>query len=125
MAYDRNQKHRNQSDTNARNHDHKKKHFKPRKRLTRQDYQIPGQPRGIRVPEGSSIEGALQRFRKMMKHTGILDEYKERRRYEKPSLRRKVELERAVGLQRKEQKRIDQEMSNNTCWTIILKGEAI
>ena len=52
MAYNRNQKHRNQSDTNARNHDSKKKHFKKRKRYTREDYQIPGCARGIKVPEG-------------------------------------------------------------------------
>ena len=53
MAYNRNQKHRNQSDTNARNHDSKKKHFKRRKRLTREDYQIPGCATGVKVPEGS------------------------------------------------------------------------
>ena len=68
MAYSRNQKHRNQSDTSTRNHDSKKKHFKKRKRLTREDYQIPGCARGIKVPEGSSIEMALKRFKKMMKH---------------------------------------------------------
>jgi small subunit ribosomal protein S21 len=124
MAYSRNQKHRNQSDTNARNHDYKKKNFKRRKRLTRQDYQIPGQPRGVKVPEGSNIEQALQRFRRMMKHTGIIQELKDKRYFVKPSLKRKVEKERAIGLQRKEQKRIDMDMSNNTCWTVIVNGEA-
>ncbi len=124
MAYSRNQKHRNQSDTNSRNHDYKKKNFKRRKRLTRQDYQIPGQPRGVKVPEGSNIEQALQRFRRMMKHTGIIQELKDKRYFVKPSLKRKVEKERAIGLQRKEQKRIDMDMSNNTCWTVIVNGEA-
>ena len=63
MAYSRTQKHKNQSDTNSRNHDSKKKNFKRRKRLTRQDYQIEGRPLGVRVPEGSSIDQALQRFK--------------------------------------------------------------
>ena len=124
MAYTRNQKHRNQSDTNTRNHDFKKKNFKRRKRLTRQDFQVPGQPRSIKVPEGANIEQALQRFRRMMKHTGVIQELKERRYFIKPSLKRKVEMERAIGLQRKEQKRVDREMSNNSCWTVIVNGEA-
>ena len=71
MAYSRNQKHRNQSDTNTRNHNSKKKHFKRKKRLTREDFQIPGQPRAVKVPDGN-IEQALKRFKKMMKQTDVL-----------------------------------------------------
>ena len=67
MAYSRNQKHRNQSDTNVRNHNPKKKSFKRKKRLTREDFQIPGLPRAVKVPDGN-IEQALRRFKKMMKH---------------------------------------------------------
>tara|TARA_R110000737_G_scaffold100530_1_gene134456 strand:+ start:7608 stop:7985 length:378 start_codon:yes stop_codon:yes gene_type:complete len=124
MAYSRTQKHKNQSDTNSRNHDSNKKNFKRRKRLTRQDYQIEGRPLGVRVPEGSSIDQALQRFRKMMKMTGIIDEYKERRRYEKPAQVRKVKKERAVGLMKSEQKKIDRSNSNKTTWTVIIDGLA-
>ena len=104
--------------------DPKKKNFKRRKRLTRQDYQIEGQPLGVRVPEGSSIDQALQRFRKMMKMTGIIDEYKERRRYEKPAQVRKVQKERAVGMMKTEQKKIDRSNSNKTTWTVIIDGQA-
>tara|TARA_B100001094_G_scaffold53050_1_gene48579 strand:+ start:19117 stop:19494 length:378 start_codon:yes stop_codon:yes gene_type:complete len=124
MAYSRNQKHRNQSDTNSRNHDFKKKNFKRRKRLTRQDYQIEGQPRGVKVPEGSSIDQALQRFRRMMKHTGIIQELKDKRYYIKPSLKRKVEKERAIGLMKNEQRKIDRFNSNKHTWTAIIDGTA-
>tara|TARA_R110000744_G_scaffold73989_1_gene147914 strand:+ start:1171 stop:1551 length:381 start_codon:yes stop_codon:yes gene_type:complete len=87
MAYDRNQKHRNQSDTSTRNHDSNrsdKPHYKRKKKLTREDFQIPGCATAIRVPDGD-IGQALKRFKKMMKQTGIIEEFKERRRYEKPS----------------------------------------
>ena len=65
MAYTRNQKHRNQSDTSARNHDSKKKHFKKRKKFTREDYQIPGCATGIKVPEGSNMK--LEREQKLLR----------------------------------------------------------
>ena len=123
MAYNRNQKHRNQSDTNARNHDSKKKHFKKRKRYTREDYQIPGCARGIRVPEGSSIEMALKRFKKMMKQTDIIGELKERRRYEKPSKLKYEARKRAKAIESKTTKR-DIRRESKQCWTAIVDGQA-
>ena len=124
MAYSRTQKHKNQSDTNSRNHHTKKKNFKRRKRLTRQDYQIPGIPTGVKVPEGSSIDQALQRFRKMMKHTGIIQEVKDKRYYIKPNQVRKVEKERAIGMMKSEQRKIDRSNSNKHTWTAIIDGIA-
>ena len=56
--------------------------------------------------------------------TGIIDEYKERRRYEKPAQVRKVKKERAVGLMKSEQKKIDRSNSNKTTWTVIIDGLA-
>tara|TARA_R100001377_G_scaffold77433_1_gene54698 strand:- start:457 stop:870 length:414 start_codon:yes stop_codon:yes gene_type:complete len=114
MAYNRNQKHRNQSDTNSKNFDSKKPHFKKRKKLTREDFQIPGCPTAVRVPEGD-IGQALKRFKKMMKMTGIIDEYKDRRRYEKPSKQRYIERVRAEGMQKKNTKR-EISMDNNYVW---------
>ena len=123
MAYNRQQKHRSQSDTSIRNHDSKKKHFKKRKRLTREDYQIPGCATGIKVPDGSSIDMALKRFKKMMKMTGIIDELKERRRYEKPSKLKYEARKRAAAIESKTTKR-DIRRESKQCWTAILDGQA-
>jgi|TARA_R110000744_G_scaffold19375_3_gene51286 small subunit ribosomal protein S21 len=123
MAYTRNQKHRNQSDTSARNHDSKKKHFKKRKKFTREDYQIPGCATGIKVPEGSSIDMALKRFKKMMKMTGIIDELKERKRYEKPSKLKYEARKRAKAIESNNTIR-DIKRESKQCWTAILDGQA-
>ena len=123
MAYSRNQKHRNQSDTNARNHDSKKKHFKKRKRLTREDYQIPGCARGIKVPEGTPIEMALKRFKKMMKQTDVIGELKERRRYEKPSKLKYEARKRAKAIESKTTKRTIAKEKKQT-WVAIIDGQA-
>ena len=123
MAYNRNQKHRSQSDTSTRNHDSKKPHFKKRKRLTREDYQIPGCARGIKVPEGSSIDMALKRFKKMMKMTGVMDELKERRRYEKPSKAKYEARKRVAAITSMNDKR-DIRRESKQVWTAILDGKA-
>tara|TARA_R110001583_G_scaffold27251_1_gene97618 strand:- start:186 stop:560 length:375 start_codon:yes stop_codon:yes gene_type:complete len=123
MAYNRNQKHRNQSDTSTRNHDSKKKHFKSRKRLTREDYQIPGCPTAVRVPEGSSIEQALKRFKKMMKQTDIIGQFREKKEYIKPSKRRYEELKRVKAITSMNDKR-DIRRESKQVWTAIVKGQA-
>jgi len=122
MAYNRTQKHRNQSDTNNRNHDSKKPHFKKRKRLTREDYQVPGNARAIRVPDGD-IGQALKRFKKMMKMTGILDEYKERRRYEKPSKAKYEARKRVAAITSMNDKR-DIRRESKQVWVAIIDGQA-
>jgi len=123
MAYTRNQKHRNQSDTNVRNHDSKKKHFKKRKRLTREDYQIPGCARGVKVPEGSSIEMALKRFKKMMKQTNVIGELKERKRYIKPSKLKYESRKRTKAIQSKTTKR-DILRESKQVWVAVIDGQA-
>ena len=122
MAYTRNQKHRNQSDTNVRNHNNKKKHFRKRKRLTREDFQVPGCPRAVKVPDGN-IEQALRRFKKMMKQTDVISELKERREYVKPSKKRYVERKRAAGIQSKRTKRA-KAFEKKQVWTAIIDGRA-
>ena len=123
MAYNRNQKHRNQSDTSTRNHDSKKKHFKHRKRLTREDYQIPGCPTGVKVPEGSSIEHALRRFKKMMKQTDILGQLREKREYIKPSKVRYEALKKVKGMTSRNDKRAIAREKKQV-WVAIINGEA-
>jgi len=123
MAYNRNQKHRNQSDTSTRNHDSKKKHFKPRKRLTREDYQIPGCPTGVKVPQGTNIEQALRRFKKMMKQTDILGQLREKKEFIKPSKRRYEDLKRVKAITSMNDKR-DIAREKKQVWVAIINGEA-
>ena len=122
MAYSRQQKHRNQSDTSTRNHDSKKKHFKKRKRLTREDYQVPGNARAVLVPDGD-IGQALKRFKKMMKMTGIIDEFKERRRYEKPS-KAKYEARKRVAAITSMNDIRNIKRESKQVWTAVLDGKA-
>ena len=119
MAYNRNQKHRNQSDTNTRNHNSKKKHFKRKKRLTREDFQIPGQPRAVKVPDGN-IEQALKRFKKMMKQTDVISELKERREYIKPSKKRYMARKRAEGMQKKATKIFNKNKRNPSGFSFFM-----
>ena len=122
MAYNRQQKHRNQSDTSTRNHDSKKPHFKRKKRLTREDYQVPGNARAVLVPDGD-IGQALKRFKKMMKMTGIIDEFKERRRYEKPSKAKYEAKKRVAAITSMNDIREIKRESKKT-WVAIVDGQA-
>ncbi len=47
---------------------------------------------GIIVQDGESFEKALKRFNKVCEKSGIIADYKKHQRYEKPSERRKREL---------------------------------
>jgi len=122
MAYNRNQKHRNQSDTSTRNHDSKKKHFKRRKRLTREDFQVPGCPTAVRVPDGD-ITQALKRFKKMMKQTDILGQLKERSRFVKPSKIKYEALKKVASLTSKNDKRTIAREKKQV-WVAIIDGQA-
>ena len=122
MAYNRNQKHRNQSDTSTRNYDSKKKHFKRRKRLTREDFQIPGCPTGVRVPNGD-ITQALRRFKKMMKQTDILGQLREKREFIKPSKKRYEELKKVKSLTSKNDIR-NIAREKKQVWVAIIDGQA-
>jgi ribosomal protein S21 len=125
MAYDRNQKHRNQSDTSTRNHDSNrpsKPHFKRKKRLTREDFQVPGNATAVRVPDGD-IGQALKRFKKMMKQTEIIEEYKERRRYEKPSKVKYEALKKVKTMTSRNDKRAI-ERERKQVWLAIVNGQA-
>ena len=122
MAYSRNQKHRNQSDSNPRKYDFKKKHFKRRKRLTREDFQIPGCARGVKVPD-RNIEQALKRFKKMMKQTDVISELKERQRFVKPSYLKYEARKKAKAIESKTTKRTIAREKKQV-WVAIINGQA-
>ncbi len=60
------------------------------------DMNLPGYTIGVRVPGNTDrdLEMALRKFKKIVKDSGILEEYRDRQEYLKPSVkRRKQKLE--------------------------------
>jgi len=58
----------------------------------------PGNGLATTVVEGD-ISYALKTWKRKVKHSGILDDLKERREFEKPSVTRRKEIQRATFLQ--------------------------
>ncbi len=59
----------------------------------------------IPVKEGENIERALKRFKRKFEKTGVIKELRERKKYTKPSIKRREELKKAIyvqGLQEQE-----------------------
>jgi small subunit ribosomal protein S21 len=50
----------------------------------------------IELRKGEDLERALRKFKTKLRHEGIIDEIKKRESYEKPSQRKRRELEEAV-----------------------------
>jgi small subunit ribosomal protein S21 len=53
----------------------------------------------IPVKEGENIERALKRFKRKFEKTGVIKELRERKKYTKPSIKRREELKKAVYIQ--------------------------
>lgn len=49
----------------------------------------------IRIKDNENIERALKRYKKKIKNTGILQEVRDRRHFEKPSITRRNEVDKA------------------------------
>ena len=69
------------------------------------------------------IGQALKRFKKMMKMTGVLDEYRERRRYEKPS-KAKYEARKRVAAITSMNDIRNIKRESKEVWVAILDGKA-
>ena len=53
----------------------------------------------IPVKENENIERALKRFKKKFDRTGMMKELRARKHYEKPSVRKREELRKAIYIQ--------------------------
>ena len=65
----------------------------------------------VKVRRGEPIEKAMRRLKKMIKKSGLLDEIKKRRHYEKPSVtkrKQKISRQRLIDKQNKLRK-LDEE----------------
>jgi small subunit ribosomal protein S21 len=49
----------------------------------------------IEIRKGEELEKALRKFKMKLRHEGVMDEMKKREFYEKPSQRRRREMEQA------------------------------
>jgi small subunit ribosomal protein S21 len=50
----------------------------------------------IELRKGEDLERALRKFKTKLRHEGIMDEMKKRESYEKPSERKRREMEEAI-----------------------------
>ena len=58
----------------------------------------------VNIKENESIDKALKRFKKKFEKTGVLKELRARTSYEKPSVRRRNEVIRAIYREQQRQK---------------------
>jgi len=59
---------------------------------------------GINVKDNESIDRAINRFKKMVTRSRVLNEYKDRQQYRKPSEERREALKKSVREQRRRQR---------------------
>ena len=95
--------------------------YKKRKRYKRSDFILDKSGTGVRVPDESqaALDGALRSFKKNLKESGKLDEFKGRRTYTKPtSVKRRARIEAC----RNEQFRwkAEKKLQDNYIWTAII-----
>ncbi|MBO7278443.1 MAG: 30S ribosomal protein S21 [Bacteroidales bacterium] len=53
----------------------------------------------VPVKDGENIERALKKFKRKFEKTGVVRELRSRKTYEKPSVRRRDELKKAIYVQ--------------------------
>jgi small subunit ribosomal protein S21 len=53
----------------------------------------------IPVKEGESIDKALKKYKRKFEKTGVVKELRERQKFTKPSVKRRVEIMKAVYIQ--------------------------
>ena len=57
----------------------------------------------IVVPEGENIEKALKKFKRKFEKTGVVKELRSRQQYDKPSVLKRLKMERAIYVQKMQQ----------------------
>ena len=54
----------------------------------------------VPVKDGENIERALKKFKRKFEKTGVVKELRSRQQFDKPSVKRRLKMERAVYVQR-------------------------
>ena len=53
----------------------------------------------VPVKDGENIERALKRFKRKFEKTGVVKELRSRQQFDKPSVKRRLKMERAIYVQ--------------------------
>lgn len=83
-----------------------KKNFKKRnfrqKRYSRNDFFLPGCPRGVKVPDNSpgSLERSLRYLKRQMKDTDVIGKFREKQEFIKPSAIKRKQKNDAIRKQK-------------------------
>tara|TARA_R100001015_G_C4588412_1_gene144149 strand:+ start:52 stop:378 length:327 start_codon:yes stop_codon:yes gene_type:complete len=94
------------------------------KRYRREQFFVPGNGLAVKVPDSNpgTLEKALRYLKRQLKDDNTMMRLKEKRYYEKPSLKRSRIKNEAIRNQQY-QERISKRYGK-TCWTAIINGEA-
>ena len=57
----------------------------------------------VPVKEGENIEKALKKFKRKFEKTGVVKELRSRQQYDKPSVLKRLKMERAINVQKMQQ----------------------
>ena len=76
----------------------KKRPHNKRPRRRPEEYILPGNAMGVKVLD-NNLEVSLRKFKKLVKESGILFEVKERREFQKPSAKKRKQMQSAVRRQ--------------------------
>ena len=124
MAYNRNQKHKNQNSYQPGQGGKRKKQF--RKKLGRYEFYVEGCPNAVKVPDNSpgTLERALKYLKRQMKDADVVGQVRAKREYIKPSQIKRVQKQEAIRKLAWETKK-QKEAEKNHMWTAIVNGKAI
>ena len=69
-----------------------------KKRWSRQDFHVAGCPSGVKIPDSSigALEKGLKYLKRQMKDADIVGKLRSKQYYEKPSMKRRIQLEDAI-----------------------------
>ena len=92
----------------------------------RHEFIMPGCPSGVKVPGKSSedLEKALKILKRQVKDSGIFEELRDRREFEKPSAIKRKQMNRAIRFQQKWERSRKAYDKANPCWSAIINGQA-
>ena len=54
----------------------------------------------VPVKDGENIERALKKFKRKFEKTGVVKELRSRQQFDKPSVKKRLKMERAISVQR-------------------------
>ncbi len=102
----------------------KKRPFKG-KRHRREDFYVPGHGLAVKVPDEApgTLEKALKYLKRQLKDDDTMMTLRNNRYYEKPSMRRRRELDEAKRWQWTLDRKAER-YDKGHCWTAIIDGKA-